>query len=265
MAVGLSTYAFFWQHSDRAPRPLSVTRMLEETAALGGRVFQICDYPAIETTSDADLAEIRRVAEAAGIRLELGTRGVTPEHLRTYLDLATKLDVTFVRSMLNTADHRPSVSEAVSLLRETLPSFAERGVTIGLETYEQVATTDLVTVIEEVASPYLGVCLDPANSVARLELPSQVIDLVAPYVVNMHVKDFAFTRQAGWVGFSLVGCPLGEGLLDYDAMVETVRPDPVKVNQVVEHWLPWQGSFDQTCQLEQQWTRHAIDILRSQP
>jgi 3-oxoisoapionate decarboxylase len=33
-------------------------------------------------------------------------------------------------------------------------------------------------------------------------------------VKNWHVKDLAFTRQTGWVGFSLTGCPLGEELLD---------------------------------------------------
>ena len=78
--------------------------------------------------------------------------------------------------------------------------------------------------VRAVASPQLGVCLDPGNCVARLETPDYVIAEVAPYVVNMHVKDFAFTRAEGWVGFSLTGCPLGAGLLDYDAMIRAVRP-----------------------------------------
>ena len=263
MTVGLSTYAFFWQHSDAAPRPLTVVQMLEQTRDLGGGVFQICDYPAIETTSDADLAEIRGAARAADIQLELGTRGVQTAHLLDYLDLATKLDVTFVRSMLNTASHKPTVTEAITLLKEVLPAFKERGVSIGLETYEQVSTNDLVRVVEGVASPFIGVCLDPANCVARLEMPADVIDRVAPYVVNMHIKDFTFTRQDGWVGFSLIGCPLGEGFLDYDAMIEKVKPDSKTISQIVEHWLPWQGTIEQTCQLEQQWTRHNIDTLRS--
>ena len=263
MPLGLSTYAFFWQHSDAAQRPLTVGQMLEETRDLGGSVFQICDYPAIEGTSDDDLAEIRRAARASDIALELGTRGVQTAHLLKYLDLAAKLDVTFVRSMLNTAAHKPTVTEAITLLKEVLPAFEERGVTIGLETYEQVSTDDLIRVVEGVASPFLGVCLDPANCVARLEMPADVIDRVAPYVVNMHIKDFTFTRQDGWVGFSLIGCPLGEGLLDYDAMIERVQPDSKMISQIVEHWLPWQGTIEQTCQLERQWTRHNVDTLRS--
>ena len=81
-------------------------------------------------------------------------------------------------------------------------------------------------------------------------------------MLNIHVKDFEFTRQAGWVGFTLVGCPLGQGLLDYDGMIAAVRPGP-GVNQIVEHWLPWQDSFETTALVEDQWTRHNINILRS--
>jgi hypothetical protein len=45
--------------------------------------------------------------------------------------------------------------------------------------------------------------------VAELELPHEVVDRTAPYVKTVHIKGFAFTRQAGWVGFTLAGCPLG--------------------------------------------------------
>ncbi len=80
---------------------------------------------------------------------------------------------------------------------------------------------------------------------------------------NLHVKDFSFTRKDGWVGFTLAGCPLGEGLLDYDAMIETVRPDERSINQIIEHWLPWQGDSATTIDLEDQWNRHNLDYLRS--
>ena len=79
----------------------------------------------------------------------------------------------------------------------------------------------------------------------------------------MHVKDFQFSRQAGWVGFNLAGAPLGEGLLDYDAMVARINPDPSTVNQIIEHWLPWQGDAETTCAMERRWTEHNLSYLRS--
>lgn len=259
MTVGLSTYAFFWQNR---VEQLTLTDMVDRTAELGVEVFQICDHPeAAELDRDA-LRDLRRRAEGAGVRLELGTRGIAPDHLATWLDLARALDVTTVRSMVNTATHRPAPVQARALLEKALPAYEAAGVRIALETYEQVPTAVLVDLVASVSSPSLGVCSDPANCVAALELPQDVVDRVAPYVVNMHVKDFAFTRQEGWVGFSLVGAPLGEGLLDYDAMVARIDPDET-VNQIVEHWLPWQDDAETTCATERRWTEHNLSYLRS--
>jgi sugar phosphate isomerase/epimerase len=262
MTVGLSTYAFFWQWSDRVERPLTLADMIDRTAELGVGVFQICDYPQV---AELDRDELRRLgarAAAAGIRLELGTRGVDPEHLSAWLELARALDVVTVRSMVNTPTHRPSRQEAQALLEKAVPAYEDAGVRIALETYEQVPTAVLTEIVTAVDSPSLGICSDPANCVAALEHPRDVVDRVAPFVVNMHVKDFRFDRQAGWVGFSLVGAPLGEGLLDYDGMVARIDPG-AGVNQIIEHWLPWQGDPGTTCETERRWTEHNLDYLRS--
>jgi sugar phosphate isomerase/epimerase len=263
MAIGLSTYAFFWRSSDAAPRRVGLTAMLDETAALGGSVFQICDFPAVESMTAAELRRVRDHAAGLGIALELGTRGISLARLEKYRELAALLRVRFVRSMLRTADHQPSTAEAIGLLREALPRYQDQGVTLGLETYEQVPTEDLVAVVRAVDSPNLGVCLDPGNCVARLEVPEYVIGQVAPYVVNVHVKDFRFTREEGWVGFSLTGCRLGTGLLDYDTMIRAVSHESRGISQVVEHWLPRVGTMEETCRTEQEWTRHSVEFLLS--
>ncbi len=262
MTIGLSTYAYFWQASDQVEKPLSLPDMIAATADAGVGVFQICDYPAIEELDRDQLRALRSQADKARIRLELGTRGISPPHLSTYLALARQLNVELVRSMLNTATHRPTPAEAKVQLEQSIPAFEKAGVTVALETYEQVRSSVLVDLVRSIDSQRLGICSDPANCVAALELPADVINQVAPYVVNMHIKDFHFTRQQGWVGFNLVGAPMGEGLLDYDAMIERINPSP-DVSQIIEHWLPWQGTADITCAMEQQWTDHNLSYLRS--
>ena len=185
-------------------------------------------------------------------------------HDAVVLRIAQALDVTLVRSMINSVDHRPALEEAVALLQQAVPAYEEAGVTLALETYEQVPVGDLVGVVEEVDSPSLGICLDPANCVAALELPAATVELTAPHVRNIHVKDFAFSRQDGWVGFTLAGCPLGEGLLDYRHLVDTAQAEQRGINQIIEHWLPWQGDSATTIQTEDQWTLHNLSYLRSQ-
>jgi sugar phosphate isomerase/epimerase len=261
--IGLGTYSFFWQHSSLATEPLGLAEMLRRTREHGVDVFQICDYPQLLNYSATEVRELRRVADDLGIQLELGTRGVLSDHLTSYLGLAETLGATVVRSMINTADHKPSLGEAESLLRSVLPDYERAGVTVALETYEQVSSRDLVSLIEAVASPSLGICLDPANSVAALEHPNDVIDRCAPYVANIHSKDFAFTRRGGWVGFTLEGVPLGTGLLDYDYLLEKVRPHERGINQIIEHWLPLAETIEDTIALENTWNTFNLQYLRS--
>ena len=261
--IGLSTYAFFWQWSDRVDSPLTLADMVSVTADLGVSQFQICDYPQLAGIDRGALERLRQLAATNNIQLELGTRGVQPAQLATYLDIARRLDVTMVRSMFNTADHRPTAVEAKQLLAQSLPAYEAAGVTIALETYEQVPTATLIDVVAGLDSEFLGICLDPANCVAALETPASVIALTAPHVRNIHVKDFHFTRQDGWVGFNLIGAPLGTGQLDYQLLIDTVRPAERNTSRIIEHWLPWQGDPVITVALEQQWTQHNLDYLRS--
>jgi L-ribulose-5-phosphate 3-epimerase UlaE len=82
-------------------------------------------------------------------------------------------------------------------------------------------------------------------------------------VKNVHVKDFAFARQPGWVGFTYGGAPMGEGLHDYPHLLETVGPRERGVNEIVEHWLSWQEDAETTIRTEREWTRRTIEYLRS--
>ena len=109
--IGLGTYAFFWQHSNRAPQPLALGQMLDRTRELGGDVFQICDYGPLADLGGAALREVRSQAAALGLTLELGTRGASPENLRRYLELARVLDARVVRAILFSADYRTTIDE----------------------------------------------------------------------------------------------------------------------------------------------------------
>ena len=191
--LGLGTYAFFWQHSDRAPVRTELPQMLRRTRELDAQVFQICDYQPILGYTTDELRALRSLAEDLGVTLELGTRGIATSHL----------------------------------------------------------------------TKYLGICLDPANSVAALENPVDVIDRCATYVANMHVKDFAFTRRGGWVGFTLEGTQLETGLLECRHLICTVDPDARGINRIVEHWLTWRDTYEETCQVENEWNVRNLHYMRN--
>jgi 3-oxoisoapionate decarboxylase len=260
--IGLSTYAFFWRHSAHVDNPVSLLGMIERTRDAGADALQICDYPEVESLTSGQLHDVRAAAEANGITLELGVRGVRVPRLESVLSLANSLGAHLVRTMLVLGDDRPTVDEAVQELRAAVRMYASCDVTLALETYEQVATADLLRIVEAVGDPHLGICLDPANVIARLENPRETIDLCAERVVNLHVKDFRFERESGLIGFVLAGCPLGTGQLGVDYLYQRVRPDQRGISQIVEHWLPWQADAEATVLKEQEWTAHSISTVR---
>jgi sugar phosphate isomerase/epimerase len=127
-AIGLSSYAFFWQLSDQVSAPLSIHQALERTASLGVHLFQICDYALLEAMTDAELEAVRATADRLGLSLELGTKGIRPEHLRRFLHIAGILGAPLLRTMFNVPDHTPTAEEAVAMFTEVLPEFQSAGV-----------------------------------------------------------------------------------------------------------------------------------------
>lgn len=265
MKIGIGTYSLFWELPERNPKPLSIAGMIDRASNLGCEVFQICDDPRVAELGTTELTELRERAEILGIDLELGTRAIDRDHLSRYIDIAETLGARTLRSMIQTQEIEGGAQAAVAELRATLPRLEAAGITLALETYEQMPTRTLLEVIAELDSPLVGVCLDPANCVSALEHPRDVVEACADRTVNLHVKDFAFARQEGWVGFTYSGAPLGEGLLDLDhelAAVYTGRPPGRSPSAIVEHWLPWQGDLETTVATERAWTERTLTALR---
>lgn len=263
--LGVSTYAYVWRrHRDLAAR-MSLDDVLHDARQHGLGVVQLCDDEEVEHPDPARLQHLRDTAERLGLTLETGTKGVEPEHLRRHLQTARLLGSRLVRSMLSSTRGRPDVDDAVRALRVSMPAFERHGVTLALETYEQYRTEDLIRVVREVGSPALGICLDPGNSVAALENPRDVVAATAPHVANVHVKDFAFSRSEGMIGFRLEGERLGRGLLDHQHMVDCLASAGVQANQIVEHWMPRRGTLPDTAAAEAAWVEHSVAWLRSRP
>ncbi|WP_033542526.1 sugar phosphate isomerase/epimerase family protein [Planococcus sp. CAU13] len=261
MRLGLSTYSFFWQISKDNPKALTLEEIIKETKAYGLDLLQICDYPELESYNDEELIRISNIAKEHGVELEVGTRGISSAKLTAYLRICRLLESKTLRTMLNDETFVPGKEEAIQLLKEATSVFEQHGIQIALETYEQRKTAEIIEIIRKVDSPILGVCLDPANCIANLESPENVIKLSAPYINNLHLKDFKFTRKDGWVGFSLTGTSFGEGQLDAASMIKVLKEHKKQPNAIMEFWLPKQETMEETVRLEKQWIEKSIEHI----
>ncbi len=63
----------------------------------------------------------------------------------------------------------------------------------------------MAALVESIGSYYVGICLDTVNSFGALETTDDVVRILAPYVINVHVKDFAIERIDTMMGYSVTG------------------------------------------------------------
>lgn len=266
MELGISTYTYTWAigvpHYQSPKDPLSPLRLLELASHLGVGVVQFADNLPLHLLSLEDLKQVRDAAEDYGLEIELGTRGVEPKELLTYLELAEFIEAKIVRTLLHSNTSNPDLEQAYEWLSEVAPEFASSNVAIAIENHDRYTARELAQLIEAVDNPYVGICLDTVNSFGALEGPKWVIDQLGPYVNNLHFKDFDVVREKHQMGFNIYGTPAGSGRLNADWLLDELasyRKDP---NLILELWTPFAGNVEATITKESQWAEQSIGFLR---
>jgi sugar phosphate isomerase/epimerase len=266
MRVGIGSWTFPWAIGVRRfpspPHPLNAQGLLAKAVELGVQVVQIANNLPLHTLDVADLEGLRSTARKHAITLEVGTRGMEPSRLVQYLEIAERLESKLVRTVVHADDSTPDITQAEEWLREVLPLFSARQIAIAIENHERHKARDLARLVERVGSPYVGICLDTVNSMGALESPAEVVRVLAPYVLNLHIKDFEMTRIESDMGFSIAGRPAGGGCLDIAWIVEELLKCGRTPNMILELWTPFCGSLAGTIALEDEWARQSIRFLR---
>jgi sugar phosphate isomerase/epimerase len=266
MRLGISSYTFSWAVGvpGREPAsPVGPMELLDKAVQLGVRVVQVIDNLPLLGRPKGELLRFRQRADELGIQLEIGTSGISPEHLAEYLSLAQLLGSRIVRVLTDTAEHKPTVEEVEALLRQSLPAYEKAGVCIAVENHDRLPTKVLAGILERIRSPFLGICLDTVNSFGALEGPEVVVENLAPWVVNLHVKDFWIRRANYQMGFVIEGRPAGQGRLDVPWLLKRLKEAGRDPNAILELWTPEQDSLEATIAKEDAWARESIEYLRT--
>jgi len=118
------------------------------------------------------------------------------------------------------ADFEIWLSSARRALELAEPVARRLGVRLAIENHKDFETPELLAMLDTIASPQLGVCLDTGNSLALLEDPLEVVEQLAPRTFTVHLKDIAVRVVED--GFEMAEVPLGQGMLDLSAMISTI-------------------------------------------
>lgn len=247
---------FFHQLIDR--HALTIEDFIRRAPSLGVDAVEL--YPGfLPGTSDADVARLRRVAEAVEIELPMmcsspdfinpapGAWDRAVGNVREMVDVMVELNPPGQWRSVRVLSGQdwPGVTETDGLARAVegimaVLAYAEpKGVWVVLEnhykdgmwTYPEFARSSsrFLHILNKVESPLFGVNFDPSNAIVAGEDPLELLDQVLPRVRSMGASDRSLRpgySMADLQSYTGTGYPealthgvVGKGLNDYPAIL----------------------------------------------
>ena len=222
VAYGFQYSIGLFSYKDRPGEKFDAVKFVEANHAAGGEVAQLF-VTMIRDLDEDGLKRLRRRAEELDVLLEvhgggaLGTWSKYEDTMRRAALLGCQVvGCTFGMLMrpdkiatLDTWDEHTKQCEA--RLRELAPLAKSLDVKIGVENHLDFSVEELRDLIKRVNSPNVGVIFDVGNTIGTLDDPTEAADILGPYTVATHYKDFAIEEVARGFRFCMV--PLGCGSL----------------------------------------------------
>ena len=263
MKLGVSSYTFGWAVGvvgHQPAQPMDENDLLDYVVAHDLWLLQIGDNLPLHGFDAARLECLAKRAKAENIELEIGARGLTPQHLALYLGIARQLDARLLRFVIDGKDYEPSLDEVASILRDVLNTLGE--ISIGIENHDRFLARDLRAMIDRVGDERVGICLDTANSLGAGEGLREVADALAPVTLNLHIKDFSITRLSHMMGFEVSGRAAGSGMMNWPALIEQLESFNRCRSAVLELWTPPADDIETTIEKERDWAAQSLSYLK---
>lgn len=265
MKLGISSYTYTWAvgvPGHPPAEPLDAFGLLNRAAELGVTRVQIADNLPLHRLAPEDLDALVHRAAQAGIEIEVGTRGLTPNNLLAYLNIATRFGSSILRIVVDTPDYHPHPDECVAIIRDFVPEFERRAITLAIENHDRFAARTFARIVDRAGSDRVRICLDSVNSIGAGEGIETIVEVLAPLTVNLHVKDYAAKRLSHMMGFIIEGTPAGRGLLAVEWLLEKLGSHNVCESAILELWTPPEEQLAETIRKEETWAIESISYLR---
>lgn len=264
--LGIGSYTYPWAVGipNHLPgSPLTAARLLEKAVELQVGVVQICDNLTLDALAENEFADLEQTAQQLQLDIEVGTRGIAPAHLRKYIRIAARFRSPILRVVVDSGDHQPDPPEVIRIIDTVLGELEQAGICLAIENHDRFTANQLKEIITQLDCPLVGICLDTANSFGALEGPGVVVPTLAPFVANLHVKEFRIRRMEHQLGFIIEGCSAGKGMLDLPWLLRQLESSAHRFNAILEQWIPFSHSIEDTIRREQQCARESVDYLRT--
>ena len=123
--------------------------------------------------------------------------------------------------MFRNQPHAPQIERLTRMFREAVKVAEEYGIRMAVENHIDFTADEMLRLLTEVNSPWLGINFDTGNFLRLLDDPIKGMAKLAPYVYATHIKDLKPQKGVAadeWYFFSCT--PVGEGVVDNGKLVQ---------------------------------------------
>jgi sugar phosphate isomerase/epimerase len=190
-----------------------------------------------------DIAALGNFTREHNLYVVIASGGYDPEKLQVAIDAAALIGAKTVRTVVGGADYggdrrkmagkwQSFMQDVLSGLGKAAKAAEQKGIHLGLENHQDVASEELIWLCEQIHSSYFGIILDAANPLATAEEPIDFAKRLLPYIKHVHLKDY-------WIylteeGYRLVRCPIGQGVIDFPALFELFSKHCPEMTMAIE-------------------------------
>lgn len=126
--------------------------------------------------------------------------------------------------MFRFEDHQEQIARLVRMFKDAVPIARDYDIKMAIENHIDFTGDEILQLLEQVDSPYLGLNFDTGNFARLLDDPIKAMEKLAPYTLATHIKDLKINRQASvddWYFFSTA--PVGEGFINNLALARLLK------------------------------------------
>lgn len=266
MKLGLSSYTYTWAvgvPGSMPLKPLSPNDLVDKAVASGLGLVQIADNMPLEKLNEKELIDFEEYSAEKGVGIEMGGRGLTPEHTIKCLEAAKSLNSPILRMVIDGAGYEPDLNSVISVISELMPEFKSGNIRLAIENHDRFKASGFEKIIQGVGSEWVGICLDSVNSMGAGEGFEEVSKILLPYTINLHIKDFTIRRVSHNMGIIIEGAPAGKGMLNIKELLDKLIILKRCDSAILELWTPPETEIRDTIGKEERWANESIEYLKT--
>ena len=271
MKLGLESESY---HLHFQNNRMDIFDFINKTAELGMDGVQINivkdynldpDWGALGSNDPAHLKKIKELIQKHNLYAEIDMRGVDSEKIAQVVEVAHIIGADIIRTYIvprfishaESADVEkydpiklkhpfdPKVyTEAVEELKKSIPLLEKYNIKLALENHECEISSEVIAVIKELNTPWIGAHFDFGNSMMAWEEPITAVKNMAPYVYTTHFKDHIIIEDpSDEFGYKVCGVPAGEGNVDLESIYKVLLEKSTLTRINLEMCYPYATSF----------------------